>query len=206
MSKIILIFLLLLSACGAHKPQYAVIPAGSTVLVLGDSLSYGTGANKGEDYPALLATRSGWHIVNEGVPGDTTAGGLARLPQLLEQHKPTLIIVALGGNDFLQQLPLTETTANLKAILAQSKAQSVIAIMIAIPEFNQMKAAFGNLTDHVLYKEIAKESATPLIANLFSDVLSSNKLKSDQVHPNAKGYEVVSEQLAEKLKDLGFLK
>ena len=206
MNKIILICLLLLSACSAHKPQYAVIPAGSTVLVLGDSLSYGTDANKGEDYPALLATHSGWHIVNESVPGDTTAGGLARLPQLLEQHKPTLIIVALGGNDFLQQLPLTETTANLKAILTQSKAQSVIAIMVAIPEFNQMKAIFGNLTDHPLYKEIAKESATLLIADVFSDVLSDNKLKSDQVHPNAKGYEVVSEQLAEKLKDLGFLK
>ena len=206
MNKIILICLLLLSACSADKPQYTSIPAGSTVLVLGDSLSYGTGANKGEDYPALLAKRSGWQIVNEGVLGDTTAQGLARLPQLLEQHKPKLLIVALGGNDFLQQLPLAETTDNLKAILAQSKAQSVIAVMVAIPEFNQVKAAFGNLADHPLYKEIAKESATPLITNVFSEVLSDNKLKSDQVHPNAKGYEVVSEQLAAKLKDLGFSK
>ncbi len=64
--------------------------------------------------------------------------------------------------------------------------------MVAIPEFNRMKAVFGNLTDHPLYKEIAKESATLLIADALSDVLSDNNLKSDQVHPNAKGYEVVS--------------
>lgn len=206
MNKIILICLLLLTACGADKPKYALIAPGSTVLILGDSLSYGTGANKGEDYPTLLAKRSGWNIVNEGVPGDTTIGGLARLPQLLEQHKPKLLIVELGGNDFLQQVPRTETTANLKTILAESKKQGIITVMVAIPEINQMKAAFGNLADHPLYEEIAKETTTPLITNVFSKVLSDNKLKSDQVHANAKGYAAVSDQFSEKLKDLGLLK
>ncbi len=210
MKKLILIFLFLLASCGEDKPKFAAIPQGATVLILGDSLSYGTGANlganKGEDYPTLLAKSTGWNIVNEGVPGDTSAGGLARLPDLLEVYQPKLLIVELGGNDFLQQVPATETTANLKAILAQSKAQGIATILVAIPEFNRLKAAFGNLTDHPLYETIATETATPLIAEVFSEVLSDGKLKSDAVHANAKGYAVVSEKFGEKLKELGFLK
>jgi len=95
------------------------------VLILGDSLSYGTGANQGEDYPSLLAKTTGWQIINEGVPGDTTAGGLERLPALLEQDNPKLLIVELGGNDFIHQLPQSDTIRNLKAILALPKQRAL---------------------------------------------------------------------------------
>jgi acyl-CoA thioesterase I len=206
MKKLILIFLLLLAACGAHKEKYASITQGATVLVLGDSLSFGTGANAGEDYPTLLAKSTGWKMINEGIPGNTSAEGLARLPALLETHQPKLLIVEIGGNDLLQQAPQIETIANLKAILAQSKAQGIASILVAIPEISPLKATFGNLSDHPMYATIAKETATPLIADVFSEVLSDKTLKSDQVHPNAKGYAVVSEKFAEKFKELGFLK
>ena len=104
----------LIAAC-SESAQYSAIPKGATVLILGDSLSYGTGAKEGEDYPTLLAQTTGWKMINEGVPGDTTAGGLARLLELLEEYQPKLLIVELGGNDFLQQLPKSQTEANLKA-------------------------------------------------------------------------------------------
>jgi acyl-CoA thioesterase I len=200
-----LIFVLALVSCDKSAEKYAAIPQGATVLVLGDSLSYGTGASAGEDYPTLLAKSTGWNIINEGVPGDTTAGGLGRLPALLEAHQPKLLIVELGGNDILHQTAPTEITQNLNSILAQAKAQGIQTILVAIPEFSPLKATFGNLTDHPLYEKLATETTTPLIADVFSEVLSDRTLKADQIHANAKGYAVVSEKFSEKLKEMGFL-
>ena len=209
MKKLILICILFLAACGGDKPKYAAIPQGATVLILGDSLSYGTGANlgenTGEDYPSLLSKTTGWNIINEGVPGDTTAGGLVRLPDLLEVYQPKLLIVELGGNDLLRQTSPTEITQNLNSILGLAKEQGIQTILVAIPEISALKATFGNLSDHPLYEKLAMETNTPLIADVFSDVLSDRALKADQIHANAKGYAVVSEKFGEKLKELGYL-
>ncbi len=203
MNKFIyLLLIFIFASCSSEK--YPPIPKGATVVILGDSLSYGTGANTGEDYPTLLAKTTGWKIINEGIPGDTTAGGLERLPELLEQHQPKLLIVELGGNDLLHHLPQNQTITNLKAILSLSKAQGVKTILIAIPEVSALRAAVGSLSDHPLYEAIAKETATPLIEDVFSDVLSDNALKSDQIHPNAKGYVMVGKKMIESLKQLGF--
>ena len=90
---------------------------GATVLILGDSLSYGTGVAEGWDYPSLLAQYSGWDIVNAGIPDNTSAQGLAGLPGLLDGHQPALLMIELGGNDFLRKIALSETEANLRAII-----------------------------------------------------------------------------------------
>ena len=200
-----LVFIFALASCGEDVPKYPAIPAGATVLILGDSLSYGTGANKAEDYPSLLTKTTGWNIINEGVPGDTTAGGLARLPDLLEVYQPKLLIVELGGNDLLHQTSPMEIAQNLNSILGLAKAQGIQAILVAIPEISPFKAAVGSLSDHPLYEKLAKETNTPLIADVFSDVLSDRALKADQIHANAKGYAVVSDKLGERLKELGLL-
>ncbi|MDP1659310.1 MAG: arylesterase [Methylotenera sp.] len=199
---IYLLLIFILASCSSEKHQ--AIPKGATVVILGDSLSYGTGASEGEDYPNLLAKTTGWQIINAGIPGNTSADGLERLPRLLTAHRPKLLVVALGGNDFLQRLPSSETTANLKAILEQAKTQGITAVLVAVPELSPLKAAVGSLSDHPLYKKIAEETATPLVKNVFSEVLSDNSLKADQVHPNASGYGVVSGQMFEALKKLGF--
>ena len=206
MKKLIyLLFIFTLVSCGKSAEKYAAIPQGATVLILGDSLSYGTGANAGEDYPSLLAKTTAWKIINEGVPSDTTAGGLERLPALIQQHQPKLLIVELGGNDFLHKVPQTKIIANLKAILANAKASGVPTALVAIPEVSALRAAIGNLQDHPLYEKLAQETATPLITEVFSAVLSDNVLKADQIHPNAKGYVEVGKIMDEKLKELGFL-
>ena len=200
-----LLFTLLLVSCGGSE-KHPAIPQGALVLVLGDSLSFGTGANQGEDYPTLLASNTGWQIINAGVPGDTSSEGLARLPVLLENHQPKLLILALGGNDFLQKLPTSQTSSNIRAILAQTKAKNITTVLVAIPEFSPIKAAVGSLSDHPLYEEIAKETATPLAEEVFSEVLSDNNLKSDQVHPNAAGYKEVAAHMLDELKKLGFVR
>ena len=200
-----ILFALLAAAC-SKQAKYAVVPKDAIVLVLGDSLSFGTGAKEGEDYPTILAQTTGWKMINAGVPGNTSAGGLERLPLLLTEHQPQLLIVELGGNDFLHQLPPDQTEANLKAILSLAKAQHIQTVLVAIPELNALRAAVGNLTDHAMYERIAKETATPVIADVFSDVLSDRALKSDQIHPNATGYSKVSVKLYESLKELGFVR
>jgi acyl-CoA thioesterase I len=211
MKKIIFLMLIVVAAIamawsgGGDVVKHAAIPQGATVLVLGDSLSYGTGANAGEDYPTLLAKITGWNIINEGIPGDTAEGGMQRLPALLEAHQPKLLIVELGGNDLLRQAPQTDIVHNLKTILSMAKAQGVACVLVAIPEISPLKAAVGNLSDHPLYENIAKETATPLIADVFSEVLSDRDLKSDQIHANALGYRVISDKLYVKLQELGYV-
>jgi acyl-CoA hydrolase len=191
--------------------KHTPLPTTSNVVILGDSLTYGTGASSGEDYASILASNTGWNVINAGVPGNTSYDGLARLPQILEAHesggqKIDLLIVELGGNDFLKHVPESETVNNLKSILSQAKAKRINTALIAIPKFSPVGAAFGALSDHPLYEELAEETDTPLIQDLFSDVLAKNSLKADPIHPNAEGYRLVASQLQSALMDLGFLK
>lgn len=200
-----IILLLLLCLINCSKEKHVLIPSGATVVVLGDSLSYGTGANKSEDYPSLLAQRTGWNIINAGVPGETSAQGLERLPILLDQYHPALLILELGGNDLLQHLPNHQTENNLKIAIAQARAKQAQVVLIAIPEVNALRAAVGALKDHPLFDKVAQETKTPLIKKVFAEVLSESELKADYVHPNAQGYANVSEKMYENLAELGFL-
>lgn len=193
-----------LVACG-NEQQYKTLPNDATVLILGNSLSYGTGAADGEDYPSLLAANTGWNIINAGVPGDTSAGGLARLPDLLGRHEIDLLIVELGGNDFIKRVPQQETINNLRTILSEAKANNIQPLLLAIPEFSPFGAAVGNLSDHDLYEKLAEETGTPLVQDLFSEVLAKNGLKSDPIHPNAEGYRLIEESLRKALSKKGFL-
>jgi len=195
---------LILAACSS-EPQFPPLPRGANVLILGDSLSHGTGAAEGEDYPSLLAASTGWNIINAGVPGDTSAGGLQRLPDLLNRHEVDLLIVELGGNDFIRRVPQQETINNLRAILSEAKANDIQPLLLAIPAFSPFGAAVGSLSDHELYRQLAKETETPLVEDIFSDVLAKNALKADPIHPNTEGYRLVEEGLRKALSKKGFL-
>lgn len=202
--SLVVLLSLFIAACGEEQ-RYTPLPKTATVAILGDSLSYGTGAEKGQDYPSLLAANTGWNIINAGVPGDTSADGLERLQYLLDNHEIDLLIVELGGNDFLRRVPEAETMNNLKSILTEIKANNIQPLLVAIPEFSPFGAAVGSLSDHKLYAQLAKETNTPLIKDIFSDVLGKNALKADPIHPNAEGYRIVEENLRKALTKMGFL-
>lgn len=204
LEHLLLIALLTLAAC-SNEPQFPPLPKGANVLILGDSLSHGTGAAEGEDYPSLLAANTDWNIINAGVPGDTSAGGLQRLPGLLDRHEVDLLIVELGGNDFIRRVPQQETINNLRTILSEARANNIQPLLLAIPAFSPFGAAVGSLSDHELYRQLAKETDTPLVEDIFSDVLAKNALKSDPIHPNAEGYRLVEEGLRKALSKKGFL-
>ena len=194
-----------LAACGKKAPKHSALPRGSAVLALGDSLTYGYGANPTESYPARLAELTGWTVTNGGVSGDTSAQALARLPELLREHTPRLVIISIGGNDFLRRQPENETRTNIRAIIQACKAAGAETLLVGVPGVG-VGAALGYPGDHPLYADLAKAENVPYYANGWSQILGEDALKSDQIHPNAAGYDTFARGLAAYLKENGWLR
>ena len=192
-----------LAACGRKAPRHATIPAGSTVLALGDSLTFGTGAAAEAAYPVRLATLTGWKVVNAGVPADTSAQARERLPQLLAEHAPRLVLLSIGGNDFLRQVPEAETRTNIAAMLEEIRPSGAQPVLIAEPRPAVMAALLGSLDDHPLYEALAEELQVPLFASGWAKVLSDPALKADRIHANAAGYERFARDLHGYLRETG---
>ncbi len=181
------------------------LPTGATVLALGDSITYGTGAPPGYDWPQLLAARTGWHIINAGIPGDTTQDARERVPALLIEHQPGLVIIELGGNDFLRRRPPDRVKEDLRDIVRQAKASGAQVLLVAVPELSFLAAFASSLSDAPLYQALADEEGVGLLAEALSEVLSEQTLKTDQIHPNAAGYQQFADQLYRYLQKIGLL-
>jgi lysophospholipase L1-like esterase len=197
--------LVLAAGCSKKaKPQGKTLPKEAVLLCLGDSLTYGYGATAGTGYPQQLEQLTGYVTKNAGINGDTAEGALARLPGLLQENTPGLVLISIGGNDFLRNMPLDRTRAALKS-LVQTAAASAQVVLVAQPKPVFLSAAAGSLNDHEVYAEVAKETGTPLFSDGWSYVLSRSELRSDQIHANAEGYKVFAERLAAWLRDMKFL-
>ena len=191
----------LLAGCGRRR--FRKLVAGDAILAVGDSLTAGFGAPKGADYPAQLAQILGHKVINGGVSGDTSAQALARLPDLLVQ-KPKLVVVSIGGNDFLQRQPESGTRENIRKMVADIRATGVPAVLVAIPHFTT-GVLLGMVSEHPLYAELANELDVPLLQGAWAEILGDKDLKSDAVHANAAGYRLFAEKLAGFLKKLGLV-
>ena len=200
-----LLLLLGLIACSSD-PQHQPLPAGTVVLAFGDSVTHGTGAKAGQDYPSLLAQQTGWQVINAGIPGDTAREAKDRLAPLLQEHQPQLVIVELGGNDFLRKRQAARVKQDLHSILSTSGDFGAITVLIAVPRLSLLRAGVGALKDADIYAELAAETQAVLIQNIFSDVLSDETLRADPVHPNAEGYQVFTRELIGALKTAGLVK
>lgn len=185
----------MLAACGRKPVVGRKMAAGATVLALGDSLTFGTGATPETSYPTVLARLTGWNVVNAGIPGDTSAQALARLPALLQEHSPQLVLVGIGGNDFLRRMSEKDTLANIRRICEQALAAGAQVMLIAVPAPSAAAVIAGSLSDHPLYQEIADSLRLPLHAKGWSTVLANAALRSDQIHANAQGYEAFANGL-----------
>jgi lysophospholipase L1-like esterase len=192
-----------LAACGRRPGATAVaaVPSGSTVLALGDSITFGSGAEAAAAYPAQLAAMTGWNVINAGVPGDTAAQALGRLPSLLAEHHPALVIVSVGGNDFLRRLPESDTEAAIRGAVALARAARAQVLLVAIPQPSIAAAIGARLSDHPLYARLADELKLPLHASGWAKVLGDPKLLSDRIHANAAGYRAFAEGLAATLRE-----
>ena len=180
--------LLVLYACVAAAMAHAA--EAPVVLVVGDSVSAAYGLSAGEGWVDLLAAKlkaEGYaqRVVNASISGDTTAGGRARLPALLKQHNPSIVVIELGGNDALRGGNLAATRANLNAMVAQAQASGAKVLIIGMqlpPNYGAgYVRQFGALFD-----EVAKERKTavvPYVFEGFGDDLA--QFQSDRIHPTA---------------------
>ncbi|MGC4090782.1 MAG: arylesterase [Polyangiaceae bacterium] len=192
---------LLLPACGRER-KLAALPAGSTVLAFGDSVTYGTGAQAGEDWPGLLAARSGWRIVNAGVPGDTAEAARQRIGPLLAEHRPRLVLLELGGNDFLRRRPAAAVKEDLRQIIREIRASGSAVVLLAVP-VPSLLAAAGRPGDAPLYGDLAEEEGVPLVPEVFAGVLGRGEWRADPIHPNAEGYRQMAAGIHARLQQLG---
>jgi len=190
---------LCLAGCGSDVPRIGKIGAGDVILAFGDSLTHGTGAKAEESYPVILGQLIGRTVVRAGVPGEQTAGGLVRLPDVLDEHRPKLVIVCLGGNDMLRKGTPANIEANLREILKTIKARGLDALLIGVPT----PAVITRPPD--FYSKLAKEFGIPYEGDIVTSVLYKPDLKSDPIHPNAAGYRKMAEAVAELLRDAGAL-
>jgi len=188
---------LALAACGPAVPKLPKLDSGAVVLAFGDSLTFGTGANPAQAYPAALERIISRRVVASGVPGETSEEGLRRLPGVLEDVKPQLLVLCHGGNDFLRKMGEEAAAKNVRGMIREARGRGISVVLLATP-----KPGFG--TSKVkFYEEIAKELAIPVEADVLADVLGSRSLKSDLVHPNAEGYAVIAEAVAKLLGKAG---
>jgi len=178
-----LLFILLhLYGCSDEIPSIPSLPSDARILAFGDSLTHGTGAAPEESYPAVLAELTGLEVISKGIPGETSADGLKRLPAVLDETQPDLLILIHGGNDILQRLPQAETEQNLRAMIHEARNRNIPVVMLAVPRMGLL------LSPTLLYERIARLEQVPIDLETLPDILSDLNRKSDQIHPNAQGY------------------
>ena len=187
------------AASAVALPSRAAVGATRTILIVGDSLSAEYGLARGSGWVALLEQRLareniGAEVVNASISGDTTAGGLARLPSLLRDRKPSLVVLELGGNDALRGLPLETTRDNLAAMarLAKSAGAKVLILGMQLPP--NYGTAYGNRFA-ALFADVAKNEGAALVPFMLKGVAdvpqSESMFQPDRIHPLASAHPTI---------------
>ena len=177
------------------------------ILIVGDSLSAAYGMEIGESWPSLLQQRlnedgHAYRVFNSSITGETTQGGLTRLPRLLDRHDPAIVIVELGGNDGLRGLPLEVTRGNLSAMIEMSQAAGarvLLAEMRIPPNYGRAYTEAFNGA----YTVLANQYNVVLVPFLLQDIaLEPGMMQSDGVHPTAAAQPVILDQVWGELEPL----
>ena len=169
-------------------------PSGENLICFGDSLTYGTGASEGQDYPSHLSEMLSKPVINAGVPGDTTSTAMRRLDQDVLSHAPRIVFITLGGNDLKNGVSKKVAFENLKVIVEKIQAEGALVVLggINIPFWGK---GFGEA-----YENLAEETGSILIPNIYKGIIGNPKLMSDRIHPNAKGYEIIAKFFYDAVK------
>jgi lysophospholipase L1-like esterase len=191
--------LLLLSGCGG-PPPLEPLDDDARILAFGDSLTHGTGAGDGEGYPAVLARLSGHEVIESGVPGELSSEGRRRLPRVLDEVRPDLLILLHGGNDILRGKDLEATRRNLAAMVDSARERGIPVVLVGVPA---RELFFRSTAD--LYYTVAERENLPLEAEIMETIIDDAELRSDQVHPNAAGYRRMAQALHDLLVRTGAL-
>jgi len=204
------IFMLVLPAAGIAQTGSKPAGGGTTILVVGDSLSAEYGLKRGTGWVNLMAQRLASEktpakVVNASISGDTTSGGRSRLGALLTQHKPGVVIIELGGNDALRGLPLDMTEGNLRTMTqaAQKAGARVLLVGMQVPPNygGDYAAKFSGL-----FAKVAKESKAALVPFLLKGVADTDEagklFQADRIHPNEQAHPLMLANVWPELKKL----
>jgi len=178
-----------------------------SILVFGDSLSAGHGIAVNQSWPALLHERLRrdnfpQSVINASISGETTAGGRSRLPAALAQHRPSIVILALGANDGLRGLPLAQTRANLVAMLRAAKAAKTRTLLVGM----QLPPNYGpdyTREFNTMFASVSKQEKTPLLPFLLEPIaMDDTAFLSDRLHPTAAAQPKILDHVWQALRPL----
>jgi len=190
---------MVLSGCNQSSAKLSPLNPQDIILAFGDSLTYGTGAPPEASYPLVLAGKAKLNVVNAGVPGEETSGGLIRISDELQKYNPKLVILCLGGNDLIHRTPDETIKSNLLQIINIIKKSGAQVLLIAVPRFN-----FG-LEVPDFYNELANETSIPVDDNILVTLEKIPAFKSDYIHFNLVGYKKMADAIYDDLKKYGAL-
>lgn len=192
MKKSVLILLAALAAFfmfGREKTQIKNLGnPGETLVAFGDSLTYGHGAERERSYPAVLARKTSRSVVNLGLNGDTAAAAPRRLAEALAQN-PYMVLIEFGGNDFMRGVPLEQSVAAVGEMVDAVQAAGAVAAVVDTGGYYGMKKYTK------AYKKLAREKGAVFVPGILDGVFGRRGLMSDQIHPNARGYELVADKV-----------
>jgi lysophospholipase L1-like esterase len=177
-------------------PRAAAPTGGTTIVAFGDSLVAGRGASPGHDFVSVLSRRAGVPIINAGRSGDTTAAALARLETDVLARNPRIVIVLLGGNDFLRRVPPERAFENLGAIVGRIRARGAAVILVGV--------SVGLFSDPYAerYEALARRTSSGLVPDILDGLMGRSSLMADSIHPNDRGYALVADRVEPVLRDL----
>lgn len=184
--------LCILISCGT-QPGLTPLSEDAVILAFGDSITHGTGAAPGLSYPEVLEQLIKRRVIRSGIPGETTIEGLERLPAVLRETEPDLVILCHGGNDILRKMDTRQTSENLMTMIRIIRDNGSNVVLIGVPKPGLL------LSTAPLYGEVAKKMDVPFADTILAEILSKGNLKSDYIHPNARGYARLAEAIAELL-------
>ncbi|BCR06216.1 arylesterase [Desulfuromonas versatilis] len=191
-----LALLLLLAILGCDRtPPLSPLAPEAVVLAFGDSLTFGTGAPRGQAYPDVLQQLLAHRVVNAGVPGEVSTEGLKRLPTILAEYRPALLILCHGGNDLLRRHDLAGIEANLRAMIELARADGIEVVLLGVPQPGLL------VRPPDFYQRIAAEYRLPYDGEILHQLLTDRALKSDTIHPNAEGYRKLAAALHELIEN-----
>lgn len=176
--------------------QSLSLPLDTKVLAFGDSLTAGHGVSREQSYPSVLGTLLHTEVINEGISGELSEQGLARLPALLEKYKPDILVLCHGGNDILRKKDLVKTKSNLLAMVELAQKKGVYVLLVGVP--TQEIISFKTAS---FYYEVAQEKGLEIEDRALEKIAESDTLKSDYIHPNAQGYELMAQRIAQMLSE-----
>ena len=196
-------FILVAIVFGAYwfaprAPQNAITnfpSSGTDIIAFGDSLVEGVGSSEGKDFVSLLSVQIGQPIINLGVSGNTTADALARISEL-EKYHPKVVLLLLGGNDYIQRVPPEMTFTNLATIIQKIQASGAVVLLLGIRG--------GVVVDHFnqQFEQLRDTYKTAYVPDMLEGLFGNNQYMSDEVHPNDAGYAIIASRIYPVLQPL----